>query len=199
MSVPFFYRPGAPIPRVARAPRTFLSDVKITPDAWRQTIIQIPALPAVSFDPLHLRLFLPAALAVHAKDPIRFHIQLTGPAWLLQHFLTLEHLRSRHPGPIQCSIQRNVIVNFHGCPITRTIIVSDGELRRCTPPSQLLPLGSLNWDGEVRCDSGMVGAFDGGLVNVENFVVVEIIPLGALALRIGSIRHVEPIKFVFAE
>jgi hypothetical protein len=54
MSVPFCYRPGAPTPCVARAPRTFLSDIKITPDAWRQTIIQIPTLPAVSFEPLHL-------------------------------------------------------------------------------------------------------------------------------------------------
>jgi hypothetical protein len=129
-------------------------------------------VPHIEFPPYSCRLgfhklFLPAELAVHVKAAIRFHIQLTGPASLLPHFLTLEHLRSRHPGPIQCYIQRNIIVNFHGCPITRSIIVSDGELRLYTPNNQVLPPGSLNWDGEVRCNSDLVGAFDGGLVKVE--------------------------------
>lgn len=192
MTIPFHYNPGAgsQTPRLVRASRAFLSDVKTIPEEWRQTLIHIcplrhvvpseplqfsvgPASSYLRFTPTVTQFFLPSARTVELRDAVPFHIQLTGPPALLQHFCT-------HDGSwkqiIQCSIQRDIIVNMYGCPTTRSVSIAQCTPHLCPCPpragtsqsTQRTVTATLDWDGELPCDADVrVGAFDGGLIKIQ--------------------------------
>ncbi|KAJ7110967.1 hypothetical protein C8R44DRAFT_799757 [Mycena epipterygia] len=195
MAVPFHYNPGSGsrTPRLVSASHAFLSDIKTIPEEWRQTLIKLPGLSHVSIEPLQFSFFVPSAKVVELRDAVPFHIQLTGPISLLQHFRMYDGSWKRI---IQCSIQRDVVVNMHGCPTTRSV-----RIAQCTPPgtsqtTQRTSTATLDWDGELRCDADVgIGAFAGGLIKIQDFIVVEITPPGALVSQISSVRHTQPIIF----
>ncbi|KAJ6566072.1 hypothetical protein B0H19DRAFT_1373824 [Mycena capillaripes] len=204
MTVPFHYNPaaGSPTPRLVRASRAFLSDVKAIPEEWRQTLIQLSPLPhVVPVEPLQFSVFLPSAKTVELRDAVPFHIQLTGPAALLQHFHT-------HDGSwkqiIQCFIQRDIIVNMYGCPTTRSVSIARCNPHLCPfPPragasqnAQSIVNSALDWDGELPCDADVrVGAFDGGLIKIQDYIIVELTLPMALVSQISPVRHTQPIIF----
>ncbi|KAJ7457838.1 hypothetical protein FB451DRAFT_1509177 [Mycena latifolia] len=197
MAVPFHYNPGSGsrTPRLVSASRAFLSEVKSIPEEWRQTLIKLPGLSHVSIEPLQFSFFVPSTKLVELRDAVPFHIQLTGPIWLLQHFCT--HDASWKP-IIQCSIQRDIVVNMHGCPITRNVTIAQCTPRPCPAGTNQSAqcTATLDWDGELRCDADVgVGAFDGGLIKIQDFIVVEITPPGALVSQISSVRYIQPIIF----
>ncbi|KAJ7110962.1 hypothetical protein C8R44DRAFT_856753 [Mycena epipterygia] len=202
MAVPFHYNPGSGsrTPRLVSASRAFLSDIKTIPEEWRQTLIKLPCLSHVSIEPLQFSFFVPSAKVVELRDAVPFHIQLTGPISLLQHFRMYDGSWKRI---IQCSIQRDVVVNMHGCPTTRSVRIAQCTPRPCpaaragtSQTAQRTSTATLDWDGELRCDADVrVGAFDGGLIKIQDFIVVEITPPGALVSQISSVRHTQPIIF----
>ncbi|KAJ6596338.1 hypothetical protein DFH09DRAFT_1407508 [Mycena vulgaris] len=190
MLVPFRYICGLRAPRqLPRTSHDFLRDVKINPADWRQTSLPLSTLPTISAEGIQLSLFLPSAQVCHVKDVIPFHLQVTAS------FSLLQQLQRDHGGStpaIQSSIQRDIIVQMHGCPSKRTIGIGYGNIwlsAREEAGTRAQRTAVLDWDGELRCNSDvLIGAFDGGLIKVKDFVVVEISLPG-----IGSIRHIEPI------
>ncbi|KAJ7710974.1 hypothetical protein B0H17DRAFT_1324376 [Mycena rosella] len=173
MSVPFHYRQGSRTWRCPRALRGFLAEIKLIPGQWRQTVL--------SFESVEISLFLPSASVLDLKDDIPFHVQLTGPVFLLR------HLHANNGLLVQCFIERDITANMHGRPITRSISIGHGNLLGSTEIVQHV----LSWDGELRCNPDVhVGAFDGGLIKVQDFFVLE--------LRPGEIEDFLDFKFFFS-
>ncbi|KAJ7192912.1 hypothetical protein GGX14DRAFT_379642 [Mycena pura] len=204
MTVPFCYRPGSYVPRLPCRPRTFLRDIKTRPEEWRQVVIQIPTLPHADIEPLHLSLFFPKANEWGVRDTVPIHLQLTGPASLVQHF-RVPHV----PGlgtsqSIRCSLQRDIVIEMNHCQTTRRVVIGHGQITPCAPPTRAWHTDqnsgyttTLDWDGELCCDADViVGAFDAGLIEVQDFIVVEITPPRALLAQIAPVRHTVPIVLV---
>ncbi|KAJ7687590.1 hypothetical protein B0H17DRAFT_1136140 [Mycena rosella] len=135
--------------------------------------------------PTFNQLFLPSASVLDLKDDIPFHVQLTGPVFLLR------HLHANNGLLVQCFIERDITANMHGRPITRSISIGHGNLLGSTEIVQHV----LSWDGELRCNPDVhVGAFDGGLIKVQDFFVLELRPG-----EIEGVRHREPVTLAVNE
>ncbi|KAJ7078727.1 hypothetical protein B0H15DRAFT_788739 [Mycena belliarum] len=171
MSVPFHYRSGYSTSRIPTPSRRFLHDIKTIPEEWRQISLQSLGLADAGTDTINVSLFLPSATMINLQDAIPFHVQLTGRASWLRHFRA-------PPGDsgsqrlLKCYIQRDIVVNMHGRPSTRSIKIGRENLSTCSPPRvDVAPAESetaLDWSGELRCDRDvLVGSFDAGLIKLQ--------------------------------
>ncbi|KAJ7508878.1 hypothetical protein B0H11DRAFT_1962971 [Mycena galericulata] len=188
ISVPFNYSPALHIPPLPQNP-TRVSAEKVE---WRKTSSRLAAEAPVTGQALALSVSLPAKEPFDLKLPIPFYIQLTGP--LQHHFRT--HTSDGVTG-VKCWIQRNIIINFHGRPTTRTIIVGNSIPRTCSPAAAGISQGSatLLWNGELRCDPhAMVGGFNAGLLKIQDYVVVEITTSEHGASQMNPLRHMQRIE-----
>ncbi|KAJ7479398.1 hypothetical protein B0H11DRAFT_2027307 [Mycena galericulata] len=183
ISVPFNYSPAFRFPPLPQTPSRLASDRQ----EWRKTYTHSSDLSPVAGEAHELSLFLPAHEHFDLALPIPYYIQLTGP---LEHqFRT--HISSGVTG-IQCWIQRNVIINFHGRPTKRTISIGNSIPRPCPLAARggtSQASTNLVWDGELHCDPDvLVGSFDAGLLKIQDYVVVEITPSGNGISQISPLR-----------
>ncbi|KAJ7611208.1 hypothetical protein FB45DRAFT_941271 [Roridomyces roridus] len=131
-----------------------------------------------------LSLFLPDThSSFDTSQPIPFRIQLA---------MTDESLACASDLAVRCSIQRTVFVNLHGRPTSRIVTITDSD-----SVPRLLDGGgcsALKWEGELCCDDQdlVVGAFDAGLVKIEDCVVVEVLT-GGFGGETLYLRHVEQV------
>ncbi|KAJ6575790.1 hypothetical protein B0H10DRAFT_1837595 [Mycena sp. CBHHK59/15] len=199
MSLPFNYVPRSRPPQPLPASSAFLSDVKTMPGEWRQILVHMTprVRTKIAVEPLDIHLFLPTVEVFGLEDTIRFHIQITGPVPSLQK-IVLDSTLQRET--IQCTIQREILINILGKKTQRSVIIGTADLRSCPPGvgnRGLVQEVALDWDGELRCQPGVpVGAFDAGLIKIQDFLVMEITPPATLGALFAPVRSVHPVTFV---
>ncbi|KAJ7463849.1 hypothetical protein B0H11DRAFT_1815317 [Mycena galericulata] len=202
-TMPFNYcpraRPGRPIqPPVS----DFLADVKLMPEEWRQTTTTGKPHPKSALEAVDIHLFIPAAEVFALRDTIPLHVQLTGSVPSLRQFLPDPDLAPASPQPIvQVLLLRQLLVTVNGCPEPCRLTLGTTALSS-TPPGATAAAGpattaGLDWAGELRCMAGVdVGSFDAGVVKVQDFIVVDIIPPAEATAQFPRLRHSHPVRLV---
>ncbi|KAJ6629305.1 hypothetical protein B0H10DRAFT_2208720 [Mycena sp. CBHHK59/15] len=203
LTVPFNYcprmRPWRPI---QPSSSDFFSDVKLMPEEWRQVVAQMKPRPKSTAQPIDIHLFLPVVEIFGLEDTIPFHIQLTGPVSSLREFLPESTSTGDTTLPDKTTIQgtlvRQVLVDLHERKSWRNVVIGHAKLSSCPPGASSDDReASLDWDGEVRCkDNVLVGMFDGGLVKVQDFIVIELRAPDTPTSQFTTLRHAHPIKLV---
>ncbi|KAJ6620974.1 hypothetical protein B0H10DRAFT_2215513 [Mycena sp. CBHHK59/15] len=195
ISIRFNYSPRTrPYRPIQPSVSGFLTDVKTMPEEWRQVVAQRKARPTSAMQPIDIHLLIPAAEIYGLEDTIPFHVQLAGPVASLREFL---------PDPatttsILGTLVRQIIIDVNGLSTACNVVIGYAKLFSC-PPSASAPdsEASLDWEGEVRCKVDVaVGAFDAGVVRVQDFIVIDIRPPVGPASQFPALRHSHPIKFV---
>ncbi|KAJ7166674.1 hypothetical protein C8R46DRAFT_265452 [Mycena filopes] len=199
ISTPFVYRITTRPWRSFQPFSDFMSDIKTSPDEFRQVLAEMKPRPGSSAQPIDLHLFLPTVETFGLEDTIPFYIQLTGPVASLREFLAAPHDPCGRTTTILVSLVRQITVELNGRTASRNIVVGEANLCSRPPDADMHDGVSLDWDGEVRSrdPDSMVGMFDAGCVRVQDFLVIELHPPETRTTReFTSLRHAHPIKLV---
>ncbi|KAJ7624643.1 hypothetical protein FB45DRAFT_923938 [Roridomyces roridus] len=198
-NVPFLHTPRTrPARSIPLSSSSFLADLKIMPEEWRQSSTvsqarpQKAALPAGSVD---LHLFTPAAEVFGLKDAIPMHVQLAGSLASLREFLD----STGETAQVEVTLVRQLLIQIHGCsePMRQTL----GRAMLDPAPPSFFSTSSksgaaLDWTGSLRCTPGLtVGSFDAGVVKAQDFIVVDVRPSSSKS-PFAPIRHSHPIRLV---
>ncbi|KAJ7126343.1 hypothetical protein C8R44DRAFT_702722 [Mycena epipterygia] len=196
----FTYSPRTRPWRPIQASSDFFSDVKEMPEEWTQVVSQFKPRPKSLAQPVDMHLFLPTVEIFGLRDPIPFHVQLTGPIPSLREFLPEPgDAASTGKTTIFGTLVRKVIVDIDGRRPARNFVIGHATLNSSPPGASVDAYeASLDWDGEMRCNADtLVGAFDAGRVRVLDFMVIELRPPNAqVSSQFTTLRHSHPIKLV---
>ncbi|KAF7345020.1 hypothetical protein MVEN_01664800 [Mycena venus] len=193
----FVYNPRTRPWRPIQPSTDFLSDVKIMPEEFRQVVAQLLPRPKSTVEQIDIHLFLPMVEIFGLEDTIPFHVQLTGSVSSLREFLPKSG--DGEKATIVGSLVRQIVVELGGRRATRNIVLGHAKMSP-RPPGAAADAheASLDWDGEVRCKADtMVGMFDAGCVRLQDFILVELLPLNVeTCSQFVTLRHSHPIKLV---
>ncbi|KAJ7760828.1 hypothetical protein DFH07DRAFT_918471 [Mycena maculata] len=192
--------PGRPIQPPATS--DFLADVKLMPEEWRQ--ITAPGLPraASALGAVDMHLFIPAVEVFALGDTIPVHVQLAGAVPSLREFLPSP---SSSPGDaeptVQVTLVRQLLLTIAGRRGPSRLTLARATLRSAPPgpgaAAQSPHSASLDWTGALRVDPDVaVGSFDAGVVVVQDFVVLDVLPPAGAKAQFPRLRHSHPIRLV---
>ncbi|KAJ7488330.1 hypothetical protein FB451DRAFT_1227019 [Mycena latifolia] len=192
-SVRFNYAPRSRPGRPIQPPLSdFLADIKVMPEEWRQTTAVVaPALKSTAA-PVHLHLFIPVVEVFALGDMMPFHVQLTGPVASLRAFLPAD----ARP-VIQVSLVRQLLAGHTGGVRFAT---AHATLASAPPGASARASdaqASLDWTGQIECRPDIqVGSFDAGILKVQDFIVVDIVPSACASSQFARARHAHPVRIV---
>ncbi|CAK5269997.1 unnamed protein product [Mycena citricolor] len=200
IAIRFDYRPrtraGAAI--CPSAPGSFLQDLKAMPDEWRQHTHHVPARPKSGVAPLNLQMYVPAMGVFALDERIPFHLQLSGPAGSLREFYCADARKERLL--VEVTVVRQTLVTIKSMPMFQSrSVIGRADLMTLPPGAcdtdRVSDCASLDWSGDLRVKSGgHSGSFDAGIVKVQDFLVVDIIPVAGPKAHFDRIRHSYPIR-----
>ncbi|KAJ3767559.1 hypothetical protein FB446DRAFT_696162 [Lentinula raphanica] len=156
VSTPFIYRPRKRPPQAA-VNAAFFSSIKISPEEWFQTTAVLQARPGAgaNVESINASLFLPAVRSFGLRDPIPYHIQLTGPLSSLQKFYSLvqyetdpcspAYPRNRETLTMSVSLCRQVRVEVKGQTVWKSSIIGSGTVRPLPPSIELDELDDCDY------------------------------------------------------
>ncbi|KAJ7617108.1 hypothetical protein FB45DRAFT_933455 [Roridomyces roridus] len=204
-NVPFLHtpltRPARPIPSSSSS---FLADLKVMPDEWRQSSTVAHARPQKATSPsglasesVDLDLFTPTAGVFALKDAIPIHVQLAGSLPSLREFID----STGGTAQVEVTLVRQLLIQIQGClePTRQTLgrVVLDPTPPSFSSSSPSSKSGAaLDWTGSLRCMPGVtVGSFDAGVVKAQDFIVVDVRPSSSTS-HFAPIRHSHSIRLV---
>ncbi|KAF8189530.1 hypothetical protein K438DRAFT_1722177 [Mycena galopus ATCC 62051] len=205
MIIPFNYCPRTCATRPLPPPGSnFLADIKVMPEEWHQLTLTVSPRPKVKLPPVDLHLFTPALDVFALGEPIAVHVQLTGPVSALREFLPDPSVTGSRPRScVEVTLVRQMRLHIHG---------SVEPTRATTGRAVLLPLPpsafdsgsddgrstSLDWAGELRVDpeAAAVASFDAAVLQVQDFIVIDVFESGGGKSQYAHTRHSRPIRLV---
>ncbi|THU83587.1 hypothetical protein K435DRAFT_689273 [Dendrothele bispora CBS 962.96] len=201
--IPINYSPRTRPPYSIRTSSDFLTDLKIAPEEWHQTVSTINSIREHEIPGVECHLFVPSLKIFSFLDRIPVHISLTGSLRSLQDFVISPSADSTQSQPIRLYILRQLLVQIHDhSKYIKNTIIGEGSVQEIPPHKDDMVQegidesneGVLNWKGELSiCNHGvgLVGGFDAGALAVRDFIVLQVRPLSpnsSLLLRETSVR-----------
>ncbi|KAF7350048.1 DUF3844 domain-containing protein [Mycena venus] len=174
------------------------------PEEWHQLTLSVNPRPKVQLPPVDLRLFTPASDAFALSEPIPVHVQLTGPVRALREFLPDRAIAGAAPRSlIEVTLVRQMRQHIHGS-VEPTRVTSGCSILLPTPPSASAHLdsdeesASLDWSAELRVDPSVaaVGSFDAAVLQVQDFIVIDVLEPAGSKSQFARTRHSRPIRLV---
>ncbi|CAK5270110.1 unnamed protein product [Mycena citricolor] len=198
ISIRFDYRPRTraeqPIPPFS--PGSFLQDVKVMPEEWRQHTHHITGRPKSDVAPLDLQVYVPMMGVFALDERIPFHMQLAGPAASLREFYCADPRKERLLIEVRV-VRLTFVTTSHGRTRQFRSVIARADLVNLPPGDghSVSDCASLDWSGDlfVRSEEGS-GSFDAGIVKVQDFLVVDLIPVAGPKAHFDRIRHSYPIR-----
>ncbi|KAH7909826.1 hypothetical protein BJ138DRAFT_1114654 [Hygrophoropsis aurantiaca] len=190
----------------------FMSTVKSSPEEWHQVMTIMKTSRASGLTPVECLLFIPAVQIYALSDTIPFHLQLRGFHRSLEPFFEQSDIPSESGSTvvgvsISISLLRQTVVQAHGTKMSTSRILGEGKIRpsasspEVSLPFQTSPLadgiGSLDWDGEIRCSEDVtVASFATSQLVVKDFIVLSLSPSQPLKCPLIAVKYHHPIRLV---
>ncbi|KAJ7897808.1 hypothetical protein B0H13DRAFT_2337699 [Mycena leptocephala] len=191
--------PASPMPPPAS---DFLADVKVMPEEWYQVTLTVNPRPKVLLPALDLHVFTPASDAVALGEPIPVHIQLIGLVHALREFLPDPNAPgSRASSCIEVTLVRQMRLHVRG-DVQPTRVITGRAVLHATPPSAVDMSwdgtnASLDWAGKLYSNPDIaVGSFDAAVLQVKDFIVVDVLEPAGVKSQFARTRHSRPIRLV---
>ncbi|KAJ6517381.1 hypothetical protein C8R47DRAFT_960429 [Mycena vitilis] len=187
--------PARPIPPSAS---NFLADVKAMPEEWHQMTLAVSPRPKVWLSPVDLNVFTPASDVFPLEEAIPVHVQLSGTVASLREFLPDAAGKSR--SLIEVTLVRQMRLHL-GERVEPTRITAARTVLLPSPPGAASvwdgSAASLDWIGELRCSVDItVGSFEAGILQVQDFIVVDVLEPAGPKSQFARARHARPIRLV---
>ncbi|KAF8798483.1 hypothetical protein BYT27DRAFT_7122833 [Phlegmacium glaucopus] len=202
MIIPFKYVPRTRAPRPSVATSCLFSSIKTSPEEWYQAVTYLKMRPNVEITPIICHLFVPGGRIYALTDTMKFHVQLAGLTCSLYMLLSGAHMdldriasvdsdsptterNFQNEKPlVRVTLLRQVSVTVRREKAWSNSILGEGtiwpvppDLSNCCATLGRYSEGSIDWEGEVRCQSNVtVGGFNAANVQVKDFIVLEISP-----------------------
>ncbi|KAJ6467581.1 hypothetical protein C8R47DRAFT_1223696 [Mycena vitilis] len=189
--VPFNYCPRTrPVRPILRSADNFLAELKVMPEEWHQMTLTVQPRPNVALPRVDLHLFTPASNTLPLGEPIPVHIQLIGPVAALREFLPdargALHSLIEAAGRIVPTRITTVRAFLRTCPPGAASAREDGTASV-----------SIDWVGELRGSADIsVGSFDAGMLQVQDFIVVDVLAPAGPRSHYAPVRRLRSIRLV---
>ncbi|KAJ7889535.1 hypothetical protein B0H14DRAFT_3126987 [Mycena olivaceomarginata] len=207
--VSFMYRPRTRPARPIPPPEShFLADVKAMPEEWHQLTVAVSPRPKVQLPPVDLHLFTPALDVFAVGERIAVHVQLTGVVSSLREFLpdhdsVVAHATRTPRSLIEARLVRQTRLHIHGSVEVVRVTAGHAVLRPLPPSAHADSSddgtqASLNWAGELRVDADVAtaGSFDAAVLQVQDFIVVDVLEAAGPKSQFAHTRHSRPVRLV---
>ncbi|KAJ7664505.1 hypothetical protein DFH06DRAFT_1324054 [Mycena polygramma] len=187
--------PARPIPPSAS---DFLADVKVMPEEWHQMTLAVNPRPKVRLSQVDLNVFTPASDVFPLGEAIPVHVQLSGTVASLREFLP--DAAGKQRSLIEVTLVRQMRLHL-GERVEPTRITAARAVLLPSPPTAASvwdgSTASLDWVGELRCSTDItVGSFEAGILQVQDFIVVDVLEPAGLKARFARARNARPIRLV---
>ncbi|KAF8798905.1 hypothetical protein BYT27DRAFT_7202631 [Phlegmacium glaucopus] len=200
--IPFEYAPRTRAPRPLVATACLFSSIKTSPEEWYQAVTYLEMRPNMEITPIICNLFVPAGRIYALTDTMKFHVQLAGLTCSLYMLFSgadmdLDRIASADSDSlatetnfqngkplVRVTLLRQVSVTVRRETTWSNSILGEGtiwpvppDLSNCCATLGRYSEGSIDWEGEVRCQSNVtVGGFNAANVQVKDFIVLYISP-----------------------
>ncbi|KAJ7624867.1 hypothetical protein FB45DRAFT_1061022 [Roridomyces roridus] len=158
------------------------------PDQWRRTCTTThptrPAarrqLPAPQTTAIDIHLFTPSSGVLSLTEPIPIHVQLGGNPLSLREFIASSATSQLEAceAQVQGSVVRQLLLQINGKDEACQYTLGSTIL---TPNTTFTPgVSTFDWAGDLNLHigSGEVGSFNAGIVQAQDFILVELSPAG---------------------
>ncbi|KAJ6503781.1 hypothetical protein C8R45DRAFT_894886 [Mycena sanguinolenta] len=201
--IPFNYSPRmCPARPICLSGSDFLADVKVMPEEWHQLSLSVAPRPKVQLPAIDLHLFTPASDVFALSEPIAVHVQLIGPVVALREFLPDPAVaRATAHSRVEVALVRQMRLHINGS-VEHTVVTTGRAVLHPTPPGVNATSDdgnpSLDWAGELCVDpaAAAVGSFDAAVLQVQDFIVVDVLEPAGHKSRYAHMRRSRPIRLV---
>ncbi|KAJ7624803.1 hypothetical protein FB45DRAFT_924243 [Roridomyces roridus] len=183
------------------------------PDQWRRTSTTmhptVPAarrqLPAPQTTTIDVHLFTPSSGVLSLTDPIPIHVQLAGNPLSLGEFIASSATSQLCEAQVQASVVRQLVLQINGKDEACQYTLGSTSLTPTTTFTGTASASTFDWAGDFRLEhgSGDVGSFNAGIVQAQDFILVEIVPAGyksrSRCQSYGRVRLSQGVRLVAGE